>query len=134
MENEKGLVLTNNKNIFTSLDLEKQENKIKLYNATEECDVLLNDIVNSIIEVKDVYVEEIKKVDAETGELQEKYRTILFDKNGKTYASGAYGVYNSLKRIFTIFGTPDEWDTLKLQVYKRKTSDGKQSLCLKIVE
>lgn len=134
MENqEKGLIVTNNKNMFCSLDMENQENKIKLYNATENVDLLLNDIVGQQIIIKDVYIEEYNSIDKETGEIKTKYRTILFDEKGKTYASGAYGIYNSLKKIFTIFGDPTSWETLKVEVYKRKTNNNTQTLCLKVV-
>ena len=35
-------------------------------------------------------------VDEETGELKTKFRTILFDKSGQTYATGSYGIFNVL--------------------------------------
>lgn len=129
---EEGLIVTNQRNMFCSLDLEEQENKVKLYNATEQCDVLLNDIVGQTIEIKDVYIEEYETVDKETGEVKNKFRTILFGSDGKTYASGAYGIYNSLRKIFTIFGDPTQWESLKLKIYKRKTKTGTQTLCLKV--
>lgn len=135
MENQEntGLIVTNNKNMFCSLDMEQKENKVKLYNATENVDVLLNDIVGQRIKMKDVYIEEYKEINKETGEFKYKYRTIIFDENGKTYASGAYGIYNSLRKIFTIFGDPSMWETLEVEVYKRKTKNNTQTLCLKVV-
>ena len=44
----------------------------------------------------------------------EKYRTILFDDEGKTYVSSAYGIYNSLRQIISIFGNPSKDNIIKV--------------------
>lgn len=149
MENEKNelMIFDNEKsNIFTTLKCESETDKKKLYNALENCDVLLMDVINSELSIKDVYVQEIHKVvkndkdeiqyNEKTGEvlIQTKYRTIIFDENGKTYATGAYGVINSLKRIFSIYGTPNNWtEPVKVKVVRKSTKNGKQSLSLILV-
>ena len=70
----------------------------------------------------------------ETGELKTKYRTILFDKSGQTYATGSYGIYNILKKIVQIYGLPTNWEKpLKVKVAKRPIGNGKQSLTLTLV-
>lgn len=149
MENEKNelMIFDNEKsNIYTTLKCESEVDKKKLYNALENCDVLLMDVINSELSIKDVYVQEIHKVvkndkdeiqyNEKTGEvlIQTKYRTIIFDENGKTYATGAYGVINSLKRIFSIYGTPNNWtEPVKVKVVRKSTKNGKQSLSLILV-
>ena len=88
MENEKNeLTLFSGvkQNIYCSKKAESEEEKKELFNALESCDVLLNDIVGTEIEIKDIYVEEKQVVDDETGEVKTKYRTIIFDNEGKTY-------------------------------------------------
>ena len=108
-------------------DKEKKE----LFNALENCDVLLNDCVNQEIEIKDLYIEEGQTVDEKTGEVRPKYRTIIFDKAGQTYAKGSYGIFNVLKKIVNIYGLPETWEKpLKVKVSKRPIKDGKQSLTL----
>lgn len=133
-KNELSLFSEIEKSVFCSKEIESKEDKVKLYQALESCDVLLNDIVGTTLEIVDVYTEAREVPDEETGEMVKKYRTILFDVDGKTYATGSYGVYNSLKRIFKIFGLPNMWDEpLKVEVKKRTTSNNKKSLILNVL-
>lgn len=123
MENEKNeLTLFSGvkQNVYCSKAVESEEDKKELFNALETCDALLNDCVGTEIEIKDIYVEEREVVDEETGELKKKYRTILFDASGQTYATGSYGIYNIIKKIVTIYGLPETWaNPLKVKVAKR---------------
>lgn len=133
-ENEIMLFNEVKQNVYCSKVVETETEKKELFNALESCDVLLNDCVGEEIAIKDVYVEEKKVVDDETGEVKTKFRTILFDEDGKTYATGSYGIYNVLKKIFTIYGLPTSWDKpLKVKVAKRPIKDGKQSLTLTLM-
>ena len=121
-------------NVYCSKITESEEDKKKLFNALESCDVLLNDCIGQEIEIKDIYVEEKQVVDEATGELKTKFRTILFDKSGQTYATGSYGIYNVLKKIVQIYGLPTNWEKpLKVKVAKRPIGNGKQSLTLTLV-
>lgn len=133
MENEeKNLTIFNgaNNNVYCSLHVETTEEKKKLFNTLESCDLLLNDCVGQVIAIKDVYVEE-KQVQDEEGNLKTKFRTILFDEVGQTYATGSYGIYNILRKIFAIYGTPDTWtEALKVEVAKKNIGNGKSSLTL----
>jgi hypothetical protein len=120
--------------IYCSKVAETEKDKKELFNALENCDVLLNDCVNQEIEIKDIYVEEKEVADVETGEMKTKYRTILFDVEGKTYATGSYGIYNVLKKIVGIYGLPTTWEKpLKVKVAKRPIGNGKSSLTLTLV-
>lgn len=147
MENENAVTVAGNTNIRTTLDsidnvnkfttmkLETEEQLTELYNATQECDVKLNDIVGTTIEIRDIYIEErlFTQIDEETGELKEvsKYRTILFGTDGKTYVAGAYGIFNSISQILGMFGKPSEEKPFTLEVKKRPIGNGKETLVLK---
>ena len=137
MENKENEIMLFNEvkqKVYCSKVAETESEKKELFNALESCDVLLNDCVGEEIAVKDVYVEEKNVIDDETGEVKTKFRTILFDEDGKTYATGSYGIYNVLKKIFTIYGLPTSWDKpLKVKVAKRPIKDGKQSLTLTLM-
>lgn len=137
MENKENEIMLFNEvkqNVYCSKVAETESEKKELFNALESCDVLLNDCVGEEVSIKDVYVEEKKVIDDETGEVKTKFRTILFDEDGKTYATGSYGIYNVLKKIFTIYGLPTSWDKpLKVKVAKRPIKDGKQSLTLTLM-
>lgn len=130
---------------FTSLDLTKRENAVKLYNAMEECDVLLNDIKGQVIEVNNLYFERKEIADrAESGEIiynedgtvktKTHYRTIFFGTDGKTYVTSAFGIYSSLQRIIPIFGYPTEENILKLEITERPYKNtNKKVLAIKVV-
>lgn len=138
---------SNNKEMFCTMNLEEKENMVALYNSLQECDVKLNDIKGSTIEIKDIYVErkEVAERDDATGEVlrdeetdevitKTRFRTILFGVDGKTYVSAAYGVYNSLRQIIPIFGNPSKENPIKVKVGTRKLRSGKESLVLTVVK
>ena len=123
-----------NNKVYCSKVATDEKEKKELFNALESCDALLNDCVGQEIEVKDIYVEEKQVVDDETGELKTKFRTIIFDKAGQTYATGSYGIFNVMKKIIQIYGLPDTWEKpIKVKVAKRPIGNGKQSLTLTLV-
>ena len=137
MENEKNEItlFTGVKNkIYCSIVAESEESKKQLFNALETCDALLNDCVGQEISIKDIYVEEREITDEETGEVRPKYRTILFDESGQTYATGSYGIFNIVKKIVSIYGLPTNWENpIKVKVSKRPIGNGKQSLTLTLI-
>ena len=121
-------------NVYCSKVAETEKEKKELFNALESCDALLNDCVGQEIKIKDIYVEEKQVMDDESGEIKTKYRTILFDENGQTYATGSYGIYNILKKIVQIYGLPESWEKpLLVKVAKRPIGNGKQSLTLTLM-
>lgn len=136
MNNE--LMLNNNDlKIYSSVKATSVEERKTVYNALEKCDVLLNDIIGTEINIKDFYIEERHKVetDESTGEVKTitKYRTILFDTEGKTYATGSYGVYNALRRICMVYGEPTWTDGVMVKVDKKPIGNGKTQLTLVLV-
>lgn len=136
MENKNEVTLFSEvkNNVYCSLEVKTIEDKKALFNALEQCDVLLNDCVGNEIAIKDIYCEERDIFDNESGEVKKKYRTILFDENGQTYVTGSYGIYNVIKKIVTIYGLPTSWENpLKVKVSKRPIGNGKQSLTLTLV-
>ena len=136
MENKELTIFEGNtKNMYCSKKIENEEDKKQMFNALEKCDIKLNDIVGEIITIKDIYIEENEIIDKETGEIKNKYRTILFDENGKTYVTGAYGIYNVLKKLVNIYGTPEFWgeNGIKVKVIKKDIGNGRQSLTLQLI-
>ena len=136
MNNE--LMLNNNDlKIYSSVKANNVEERKNIYNALEKCDVLLNDIVGTEINIKDFYIEERHKeeTDESTGEVKviTKYRTILFDTEGKTYATGSYGVYNALRRICMVYGEPTWSEGVMVRVDKKPIGNGKTQLTLVLV-
>ena len=126
---------SNERQMYSSFDVESKENKAKLFNATENADALVNDCINQELVLKDVYMERLPFVDEETGEQKVKYRTILFDDAGQSYATGAYGIYNTVAKILSIYGIDYlHEEGLKVVIAKGTTKDNKTRLFLKIAE
>ena len=117
---------------YCSKQVKKEEEKKELFNALETCDALLNDCVGQEINIKDVYCEERDVVDEE-GVVKKKYRTILFDVNGQTYATGSYGIFNIMRKLMTIYGAPTWEEGIKVKVAKRPIGNGKSTLTLTLV-
>ena len=131
-KNELALFNGNGNRTYCSKMVEKEEDKKELFNALETCDALLNDCVGQEINIKDVYCEE-REITTEDGEIKKKYRTIIFDVNGQTYATGSYGIFNIMKKLFTIYGMPTWNEGVKVKVSKRPIGNGKSSLTLTLV-
>lgn len=117
---------------YSSIKATTDEDKIKLLNALENCDFLLNDIAPKDITVKDVYIQQYEKT-LDDGEKKVKYRTILFDTEGKTYVTTSNFFFYAISKIFSVLGTPDNWSKpYTLQVYKKDVQNGKKALSVKI--
>ena len=130
---------TNEREMYTTVDLSTEEARVDLFNATESADILLNDIVGQTLTINNIYIEKnpVKEIDDETGEVTfngVKYRTILFDTDGRTYATGSYGVYNSVRKMIDLLGVNIINKGIKVEVIKVPTKDGKQKLSLKLVK
>ena len=119
-----------------TLDLESEDNQVSLYNVlTGDADALLNDMVDQTITMTGAYMDKhpAPVVDEGTGEVigtTSKYRIIIFDDEGKTYATGSYGIYNALLMIFDIFGEPNDKHPIKVKVSKKATANGHSTLTL----
>lgn len=132
-KNELSLLSNVKTNMYYSKMADNEKDKKDLFNALETCDALLNDCVGQEIAIKDIYCEERRIVDDETGEAKNKYRTILFDVNGQTYATGSYGIFNTVKKIISIYGYPTWENGIKVKVAKKPIGNGKSSLTLTLV-
>lgn len=149
MKNEENnaLVVAENNNLTVSerinetvkictLDLDEEDNQVALYNVlTGDADALLNDMVEQTIIMTGAFMDKhpAPVVDEGTGEVigtTSKYRIIIFDDEGKTYATGSYGIYNALLMIFDIFGKPSEDHPIKVKVSKKATANGHSTLTL----
>lgn len=149
MKNEEttALVVADNNNLTISdrinetikrctLDLSDEDNATDLYNVlTGDADALLNDMVDQEIVMTGAFMDKhpAPVVDEGTGEVigtTSKYRIIIFDDEGKTYATGSYGIYNALTMIFEIFGEPSKEHPIKVKVSKKATANGHSTLTL----
>lgn len=112
------------------------EEKKRLYNTLNKCDVVLNDIAGTEIKIKNVFISEYERRDKKTGEVLKSkgHRVVLFDEEGKSYITLSNYFYNSLAKLFGTFGTPDTWtETLTIKITKAPTKTGGESLGFELV-
>lgn len=88
---------------------ESLDDKKRLVNAMNNPDFRIGDMLNKTINCVDIYIEQATVTNKETGEVSMLPRTVLIDDKGKSYAALSYGVFNSLKKIISVFGFPNEW-------------------------
>ena len=94
---------------FCSFLPETAQDKAKLYRAMTNPDHKINQCINSEILLADVFVELVDMVNSQTGEAQKVPRCVLFAADGQTYAATSSGIYNALRRLFSVYGVP-HWD------------------------
>lgn len=101
---------------YCSLSMNTDEEKKKIFNATNRADASLRECINMPIEMTGLYIEpvefESKDDDGRVieGKTQLSPRMIIFDKAGKSYGCCSMGAYNSIKRIVSMYGLPDTWN------------------------
>lgn len=96
----------NKKPAYCSIVAESFDDKAKIFNAMSSPDERLRNHINEIIKIRDVYCEIVECVNKETGATSEAPRVVLIDTEGKSYQCVSTGIFNSLKRLFTVFGMP----------------------------
>ena len=130
-QNEKNL---DNEKTYCSIVCKNNEDKKNLFNSLEKADALLIDVVGTEINLANVYIHRYDKLNDKTGELESKVRIILFDENGTSYATGSFGIFNIIGRIFEVFGTPDKWsEPLKVKVIKKDIENNRKMLSLELI-
>lgn len=119
---------------YTDMNLADRSAAVAFYNATSNPANRLKEHVNEVLSLVHVSVEcvEVSKENS----LEEKTlapRIVLITEDGQSYACVSIGVYQSLKRMFTLLGTPDTWEE-PVQVKPVLISTGKgQVLSLNLV-
>lgn len=117
---------------YSSIKADSKDEKIKLLNAMESCDFVLNDVAPLTMKLKDVYISQYSKTD-ENGETRTKRRTILFDADGKTYVTTSNYFFFAISKIFGVLGTPDTWsEPLEIEIYRKNLKNGNKSLSAKV--
>lgn len=95
---------------YTDMNLSNRSAAVAFYNATSNPVNKLKEHVNEVLSLVHVSVEcvEVSRDDVPDGKTIAP-RIVLITEDGQSYACVSVGVYQSLKRLFTLFGTPDTW-------------------------
>ena len=119
---------------YTDMNLTDRNAAVTFYNATSNPANKLKEHVNEVLSLVHVSVEcvEVTKEDAPEGKVIAP-RIVLITEDGQSYACVSVGVYQSLKRMFTLLGTPDTWtEPVKIKPVLISTKKG-QVLSLNLV-
>lgn len=110
---------------FCTMTAEDKKAKITLFNACSNPDKI-SAIIGKRIDLLHFFVEVVQVISEQSGELVNVPRCVLIEKNGKGYQAVSIGMYNSLKRIVSMFGLPDTWDSpLAVEVQQIETKKGR---------
>ena len=118
-------VLTNAKaDFFCSIvDDGSRASKVKIYNAIQNSDGPLADLVGQTISVVDVVAHPIELVDEETGEVTRTIRCVFITKDGKCHDCVSSGIVQALNKIFNIIGVPSWKDEpVDMKVLQKKSN------------
>lgn len=119
---------------YTDMNLIDRSVAVAFYNATSNPANKLKEHVNEVLNLVHVSVEcvEVSKDDAPEDKMIAP-RIVLITDDGQSYACVSVGVYQSLKRMFTLLGTPDTWtEPVKIKPVLISTKKG-QVLSLNLV-
>lgn len=118
---------------FCSMKAETMEEKKKLYKAMTAADKKVGDCINQKISIKDVFMDIFDIANEETGEVESVPHIVLIDSEGTSYEAVSKGVFDSLKNLVQIFGSPTWEDPIDVIVKQRTIKNGHKMLTLDLV-
>ena len=122
MENNELMVTSANGKVFSTIKAETKEDKKKLYNALQNCDVMIKDIPGQQITFDGVYINEYQKSELkDDGTTRIGHKTILFGTDGKTYITTSNYFFNSISQIIAANGGVSKDDPLTIKIVKKAT-------------
>lgn len=96
-------------NAYCSFTATDTESRAILFNGMNNPDHRIGDEINTVINVKHVFVEMVDIVDEKTGEVDACPRIVLFDDKGESHVAVSLGILSALKKLFKVFGMPGAW-------------------------
>lgn len=94
---------------YCSMQVTDEKSASMLFKAMNQPDDSLGDHINETIDVTNIFIQPVPMENQETGEMNVVPRIVLFDVKGKTYVTVSRGIYNALKNMCAIVGTPETW-------------------------
>lgn len=94
---------------YCSMQVTDEKSASMLFKAMNQPDDSLGDHINETIDVTNIFIQPVPMANNETGEMNVVPRIVLFDVEGKTYVTVSRGIYNALKNMCAIVGTPETW-------------------------
>lgn len=94
---------------FCSMTAEDNQSKVTLFNACSNPDKI-SSMIGKQIKMIHFFVEVIQTVSEQSGEIVNVPRVVIIDEKGHGYQGVSIGLYNSVKRVVSMFGLPGTWD------------------------
>ena len=94
---------------YCSMQVTDEKSASMLFKAMNQPDDSLGNHINETIDVTNIFIQPVPMANQETGEMNVVPRIVLFDVEGKTYVTVSRGIYNALKNMCAIVGTPETW-------------------------
>lgn len=117
---------------YCSMNVQDHDQAVAFYNAVTNPTGKLKEHINETLNLVHVSVEPIE-VKREDGTTNIAPRIVLVTDAGESYSCVSVGVYSALKRIFSLFGTPDTWkNPLPIKPVLQATKKG-QVLSIQLV-
>lgn len=117
---------------YSSMNVQDHDQAVAFYNAVTNPTGKLKEHINETLNLVHVSVEPIE-VKREDGITNIAPRIVLVTDAGESYSCVSVGVYAALKRIFSLFGTPDTWSNpLPIKPVLQATKKG-QVLSIQLV-
>lgn len=117
---------------YSSMNVQDHDQAVAFYNAVTNPTGKLKEHINETLNLVHVSIEPIE-VKREDGTTNIAPRSVLVTDAGESYSCASVGVYAALKRIFSLFGTPDTWkNPLPIKPVLQATKKG-QVLSIQLV-
>lgn len=115
---EGGLVadLTSGTMAYSSMNPQTEEEKKTFFNAMNNSDKRLADMINLEVNIRDIYVEIVNCINEKTGESSTCPRVVLIDTDGVSYQCVSFGIYSALKKMINVYGEPTWPEGIKIKV------------------
>lgn len=119
---------------YTSLDVDKLENKKIVLRCLGECDERVKQCINAKITVANIFAHMVELANDETGEISQQPRVVLISPDGLTYECVSQGVYRDVSALIWLFGKPPWNPPLELIPRLIDLKGGRNMLKLELVD
>lgn len=119
-ENKLAMIQANELGVFTSVNMDTHEGRLDVYEALTDAQNLEDaEMIGKPFNLKDVIIQTVVVNDNESKEDRPTLRTILITDKGEAYAAVSEGLFNSVRNLFGLVGSPATWAAPLPVVVKR---------------
>lgn len=128
------MLANNDSGLFTSLDRKVKDHQRLIVKALGIADKRVEDVLRQKIIVAHIVAHNISPVDPATGEIVQTVRIVFVSPDGSTIAGSGKGIYNSLRNIINIMGSPPWVPGLEIMINPVTTRLGRRTYTIELVQ